>query len=96
MKLAPGADFTNILHMQIQKAQKIQSSYSLFSLLGSADIKALCKMLVKLTPEDDLVNFFLLKNISGFFAVKQNHISINDFFSICKKQANQKTKKKVL
>jgi len=43
------AFYSKHLRTQIPKAQKIQSSV-FFALLGSAYLKALSKMLVKLTP----------------------------------------------
>jgi len=43
---------SKLLRAQILKAQKIHSScQSFFALLGSVHVKALGKMLVKLTPE---------------------------------------------
>ncbi len=40
-----------LLRVQIPKTQKIFSScLSFFALLGSAHVKAVCKMLMKLTP----------------------------------------------
>ena len=43
--------YNQLLHTQIPKAQKIQSScLYLFAFLGSVFVKAACKMLVKLIP----------------------------------------------
>jgi hypothetical protein len=54
--------YVQLLHMQIPKAQKIQSScQSLFALLGSAHIKAASKMLVKLTPGQQLILCLYIK-----------------------------------
>jgi hypothetical protein len=48
MKLSPGVYFTSILREQIPNAQKNSKAFRLFALLGSAHVKGLCKMLVKL------------------------------------------------
>jgi hypothetical protein len=55
MKLTPGINFTYILRaaftFEDPKFAKIQSSHQyLFALLGSPHVKAVCKMLMKLTP----------------------------------------------
>ena len=44
--------YEQLLHAQTPKAQKIQSSpcWFLFALLGSTNVQAVCKMLVRLTP----------------------------------------------
>jgi len=43
--------YAQLLGTQIPKAQKVISHQYLFALLGSARIKAVHKMLVKLTPK---------------------------------------------
>jgi len=47
--------YQQLLRAQIPKAQKRQSSRQyLFALLGSACKKALCKILVKLSPDSEI------------------------------------------
>jgi len=56
-----GVDFTNKLngsfnlHAKIPKAQKLSHQW-LFALLGSARVKALSKILMKLTPGVNFIN----------------------------------------
>jgi len=52
--------YAQLLHAQITKAQKRESSYQcLFALLLSACPKAATKMLVKFTPVVDFINILL-------------------------------------
>jgi len=55
MKLTPGVNFINILRKALackdpKSAKKTDGLTVFFALLGSAHIKAFCKMLMKLTP----------------------------------------------
>ena len=55
MKLRPRVNFTNVLQAAFTRADlksaiKLLNLTVFFALLGSARIKAACKMLVKLTP----------------------------------------------
>ncbi len=53
----PGVDFTNIFMPSLclhgaQKRKKIDDLTAFFTLLGSARIKAVCRTLMKLSPDD--------------------------------------------
>ncbi len=56
VKMKPGVDFTNILPEAFTSAdhKKYWQFDCIFSLLGSLCVKAACKMLVKMKPDDDV------------------------------------------
>jgi len=56
----PGVNFTNILHdaftcADLKSAKKADDLTAFFALFGSAHLKAGCKMLVTLTPEQTII-----------------------------------------
>jgi hypothetical protein len=64
MKLTPGVDFINNLRavsmwVDLKNVKIEPSHHYLFALFGSVRVKAVCKMLMKSTP-DKIVQYFSL------------------------------------
>jgi len=82
VKLATGVNFTNVLQADFRRAdpksaKKTVKLSSFFVLLGSASIKAACRMLVKLTLGLNLIKYFGLS--TNFFLLSLNTRLISEF-----------------